>query len=139
MALNEFSNMPPERRAELGRKGGLKSAEVRKRKKETKEIIDIFLKMPLKNGKVADIDAIKNFMAIKGKNISVQQAIVLQLVQKALKGDLKAIEMLLALNGDKPIDKVQLEATVKNPMSELSAEELRQIIAMGEGKSADEV
>ena len=93
----------------------------------------------LKGGKVADVEAIKNFMALKGKNITVQQAIALQLMQKALKGDLKAIEMVFAMTGDKPADKVQVEAKIRNPMAGLSTEELRQIIAIGEGKNADEL
>lgn len=138
MAKN-FNDYTPEQRAEMGRLGGIKSGETKRRKKETKDIIDIFLSMPLKGGKVADVEAIKNFMALKGKNITVQQAIALQLMQKALKGDLKAIEMVFAMTGDKPADKVRVEAKIRNPMAGLSTEELRQIIAIGEGKNADEL
>lgn len=109
MALNEFSRMTPEQRAEAGRKGGLASGETRRRKKEAKNVIEVFLTMPLKKGKVADIEAIKNFMELKGKNITVEEAMHLQLVQKALKGDLKAIEMVLGISGDKPADKLEVK------------------------------
>lgn len=111
---------------ENGRKGGIKAAEKRKEKKAARDIILTFLSMPLKGGKVADVENIKNFMELKGKNISVEEAMHLQLVQKALKGDLRALEMVLSLMGEKPAEKVQVESV--NPMSELTTEELRALI-----------
>ena len=82
-----FSQMTPEQRAECGRRGGIASGEAKRRKKEAKNVIETFLTMPLKKGKVADVQAIKNFMELKGKNITVEEAMHLQLMQKALKGD----------------------------------------------------
>lgn len=108
---NTFSNMTPEQRAECGRRGGIKSGESKRRKKEAKSVIEAFLTMPLKKGKVADVETIKNFMELKGKNITVNEAMHLQLVQKALKGDLNAISMILALVGEKPADKVEVKDT----------------------------
>lgn len=133
MALNTFSQMTPEERAEMGRRGGIASGEAKRRKKEAKAIIEVFLTMPLKKGKVADIEAIKNFMDIKGKNITVDEAMHLQLVQKALKGDLNAISMILALCGEKPAEKVQMDAKVtQNPLQGLTTEELRKLIENNE-------
>lgn len=132
MALNEFERMTPEERAEMGRKGGIASGEARRRKREAKNIVEVFLTMPIKKGKLADIEGIKNFMELKGKNITVDEAMHLQLVQRALKGDLKAIEMVLNLCGEKPAEKVQIDANVKNPMSELTVEELRKLANMNE-------
>lgn len=130
MALKQFSEMTPEERAEWGRKGGIASGEAKRRKKEARAIVEVFLTMPIKKGKLADIEGIKNFMELKGKNITVDEAMHLQLVQRALKGDLKAIEMVLNLCGEKPADKVQIDANVKNPMSDLTTEELRKLIDM---------
>lgn len=104
-----FSKMTPEQRAECGRRGGIASGEAKRRKKQAKNVMEVFLTMPLKKGKVADIEAIKNFMELKGKNITVEEAMHLQLMQKALKGDLNAINMVLALVGDKPADKVEVK------------------------------
>lgn len=104
-----FSKMTPEQRAECGRRGGIASGEAKRRKKQAKNVMEVFLTMPLKKGKVADIEAIKNFMELKGKNITVEEAMHLQLMQKALKGDLNAISMVLALVGDKPADKVEVK------------------------------
>ena len=111
-----------------GQKGGIASGQARRRKREAKEIIEIFLTMPLKKGKIADIDGIKNFMDMKGKNITVEEAIHLQLVQKALKGDLNAYDRALSIIGEKPAEKVQVEANV-NPLADLTTDELRKLIA----------
>lgn len=132
MALNEFERMTPEERAEMGRKGGIASGEARRRKREAKNIVEVFLTMPIKKGKLADIEGIKNFMELKGKNITVDEAMHLQLVQRALKGDLKAIEMVLNLCGEKPAEKVQIDANVKNPLADLTVEELRKLANMNE-------
>lgn len=132
MALNEFERMTPEERAEMGRKGGIASGEARRRKREAKNIVEVFLTMPIKKGKLTDIEGIKNFMELKGKNITVDEAMHLQLVQRALKGDLKAIEMVLNLCGEKPAEKVQIDANVKNPLADLTVEELRKLANMNE-------
>ena len=126
---NNFSNMTPEQRAECGRRGGIASGEAKRRKKQAKTVMEVFLTMPLKKGKVADIEAIKSFMDLKGKNITVEEAMHLQLMQKALKGDLNAINMVLALVGEKPSEKVNIDAKVtKNPLEDLSSDELRELI-----------
>lgn len=136
MTPNTFSKMTPEQRAEAGRKGGIASGEAKRRKKEAKAIIEVFLTMPLKRGKVANIEAIKNFMDIKGKNITVDEAMHLQLVQKALKGDLNAISMILGLCGEKPAEKVKMDANVtQNPLQDLTTEELRKLIESNESNT----
>lgn len=109
MAKGEFSRMTPEQRAELGRQGGIRSGEVKRQKKALKETLDVLLSMPMKNGKYADIEAIKNFAALKGKNISVQEAMVIAMLQRAMKGDVKAAEWIRDTAGQKPTDKVQTE------------------------------
>ena len=94
-----------------------------------KLVIEAFAAMPMKKGKVADIDQIKNFMEMNGKNITGIEALGLQLFQKALHGDLNAVGMVLALLGEKPSENVNIDAKVtKNPLEELSASELRKLI-----------
>lgn len=132
MTPNTFSKMTPEQRAEVGRKGGIASGEAKRRKKEARAIIEVFLTMPMKKGKTADIESIKNFMDLKGKNITVDEAMHLQLVQRALKGDLNAISMILGLCGEKPAEKVQMDAKVTNSLQELTTEELRKLIESNE-------
>ena len=123
-----FSKMTPEQRAECGRKG----AEVTKRKvrerKAMKETLEILLNMPMKKGKVYTAEEIKSFADLKGKNITIDQAMSVCLIQKALKGDLSAIAMVRDTIGEKPVENVKVDANVtKNPFDELTADELRKM------------
>ena len=105
-----FSKMTPEQRAENGRKGALKAIETKRKRKAMKETLEVLLDMPMKRGKVYTAEEIKSFADLKGKNITIDQAMMICLVQKALKGDLSAIAMVRDTIGEKPAEKV--EATV---------------------------
>lgn len=106
---NSFARMTPEQRAENGRKGGLAKGEATRRRKEMRETLDILLNMPMKKGKVYTAEDIKCFADLKGKNITIDQAMMICLVQKALKGDLNAIAMIRDTVGEKPSDKVEVK------------------------------
>lgn len=92
----------------IAKKGGIASGKARREKKLMRETLDILLSMPLKNGKLADVDDIRSFAAIKGKNISVQEAILIAQVQKAMKGDTKAAEYVRDTIGQKPVDSLNM-------------------------------
>ena len=109
MARNEFDKMSPEERRECGRRGGIASGEAKRAKKAMKERLEIILDMPLKSGKGADIEAIKNFAALKGKNITVQDAMMIAQIQKALKGDTTAAAFVRDTAGQNPTQKVEAE------------------------------
>ena len=109
MGTNEFAKMTPEQRREYGRKGGLTKGENYKRRRELKETLNVLLDMPVNDGKKNDIDKIKAFANLKGKNITVDQAMMVTLVQKALKGDLNAIAMIRDTIGEKPSEKVEVK------------------------------
>ena len=93
MAKSEFANMTPEERRENGRKGGLASVKARREKKAMKDNLASLLSMSLKSGKIADVDTIKNFAALNGKNVTVQDAILIKQVQKALSSNTPIISM----------------------------------------------
>ena len=95
-----------------GAKGGVASGKARREKKAFKETLEILLSMPMKNGDGISVDDIQNFASIKGQNISVQEAILIAQVQKAMKGDTKAAEYLRDTAGQKPSDKVKLESDI---------------------------
>ena len=106
---NSFERMTPEQRAEIGRKGGEKSQENRRKRKEMKETLDILLNMPMRKGKVYTAEDIKSFADLKGKNITIDQALMVCLIQKALRGDLNAISMVRDTVGEKPTEKVEVK------------------------------
>lgn len=108
---NAFARMTPEQRAEYGRKGAEKANETKRKRKEMRETLDILLNMPLKKGKVYSAEEIKSFADLKGKNITIDQAMMVCLVQKALKGDLNAITMVRDTVGEKPTEKMEIKDT----------------------------
>ena len=91
------------------KKGGKASGKARRDKREQKQIILEVLSMPLEEGSV---EKITSLAAAEGANLSINQAIVIQQVKKALNGDTKAAEYLRDTAGQKPSDKVQLDAGV---------------------------
>lgn len=109
MGANEFAKMTPEQRREYGRKGGLAKGENYKRRKELKETLNVLLDMPLKTGRTTTVEKVQAFANLKGKNITVDQAMMVCLIQKALKGDLNAIAMVRDTIGEKPSDKVEVK------------------------------
>ena len=134
---NEQNLIPMNKRTEseqrvICSKGGVASGETRRRKRDAKEIMEILLSMQIKDGKSSDIAGIRNFMDMHGKNITVEEAMHLKVVQKALKGDLNAYDRALAIVGEKPAEKVKVDANV-NPMAELTTEELRKLISQHGG------
>lgn len=109
--LKSFDNMDKEEHLKIASKGGVNSGIARRRKKEVKKILEAFLELPLKKGKLYDVDDVKSFMALKGKNITVNEAIQVTVIQKALKGDLSAINMINELMGEKPANKLEVKDT----------------------------
>lgn len=91
-----------------GRAGGIASGKARREKKAMRETLDILLSMPMKDGTSADVESIQSFAAIKGKNINVQEAILIAQVQKAMKGDTKAAEYVRDTIGQKPGENVEM-------------------------------
>lgn len=92
-----------------GSMGGIASGKARRERKAMKETLETLLSMPLKNGQEADLDEIQSLAATKGKNISVQEAIMLAQIQKAMKGDTKAAEYVRDTIGQKPDNKMNID------------------------------
>ena len=89
-----------EKAVESGRKGGIKSGEAKRKKKTMKEALEMFLEMNLDTSKVMTAEDRKKFGY--DEEISVNDAIMYKAIQKARKGDLKAIEFVRDSIGQKP-------------------------------------
>lgn len=134
MARNEFLNMTPEERRENGRKGGIASGEAKRAKKAMRERLEILLELPMKAGKGADIESIKNFAALKGKNITVQDAMMIAQIQKALKGDTNAAIFVRDTAGFRPNEKT--DADIEEQLARI--EKLKAETARIKGESPDD-
>ena len=122
------SERTKEEQKAIARKGGIASGKARREKKLMRETLDIILSMPMKNGKNADVESIRSFAALKGKNISVQEAILIAQVQKAMKGDTKAAEYVRDTIGQKPVENVVMGGEVNNPFAGLTTDELKKMV-----------
>lgn len=107
-----FSEMTKEELSAAGKKGAAASIETKRKKKAMKETLEILLGMPLKDKKCYEVEEIKNFAALKGKNIDVQTAIVIKQVQRALAGDLPSAEFVRDTSGQKPKDDLNISGSL---------------------------
>lgn len=84
MPRKKLEALSSEEARERGRKGGIKSGEVRKARKTLKKELELLL-----------------------SNGDTQKKISVALIDKAIKGDTKAFEIIRDTIGEKPVDKVQ--------------------------------
>lgn len=112
----------------LAEKGGIASGKARRERKAMKDTLASLLSMPLKDDSVTDIEGIQSLASLNGKNITVQEAIMLAQIKKAVKGDTKAAEYIRDTSGNKLKDALELSGGVNNPFAGLSTEELKRLI-----------
>lgn len=96
-----------------GSKGGIASGKARREKKMFRETLESLLNMSMNKGESVDIDKIQNFASLNGQNISVQEAILIGQIHKAMTGDTKAAEYVRDTIGQKPTDKVELDTDME--------------------------
>lgn len=106
--------MPPLKKGdprtyEVSRKGVLANEERRKKRKTMKEDFDILLKLTLKKGDIFFAEDVLSLEEAQDKNISVQQAMDIAMVQRALMGDVNAYTVIRDTLGEKPSDKVEID------------------------------
>lgn len=108
-----FGEMTPEELREVSRRGGKASVKARRerreRQKDMRHIFTDLLTMTIKSGKVYDTGEIDNFSKLKGKNITVNEAICVRQIQKALIGDAKAFEFIRDIMGEKPVENINFK------------------------------
>lgn len=100
-------------------KGGKASGKKRREKKLIRESFEAILSMPLKDGKKTDVEDIQNYAAMKGKNITVQDAINIAVMQKALKGDVRAAEYIRDTVGQKPVEKIEHSGEMSSKLADI--------------------
>jgi hypothetical protein len=99
---------------EVGSKGGKASAASKRRKKEFRDVFQALL-----DG--------RDIKGPEGKKITGTEALAMKVFQQALKGDLRAFEIIRDTVGQKPVDKVEVSAidqSVKDDVDRLISEAL---------------
>lgn len=111
MSRKQDENLKPIKKGELSReeakrrgaKGGVASGVARREKKTMAQTLELFLSMPLKDGDLADINSLKSLANAEGKNISVQEGIILRQALLALKGDPRSAAFIRDLMKDSEV------------------------------------
>lgn len=87
---------------EKGRKGGIASGRKRAERKAIAETLDILLRLPMQNGKSKSLERVKALdkESIGKANAPTGELLALAMLQKALKGDTKAMRMIMELLGE---------------------------------------
>ena len=99
--LVSLADRTTEEQQKIATKGGIASGKARREKKAMRETLEVLLSMPLKDGSVEELEAIQSIASLKGKNITVQEAIMFAQIKKALKGNTKAAEYIRDTSGNK--------------------------------------
>ena len=118
MALNPQNLIPQSERTkdeqrEIARQGGIASGKARREKKKAQETARAILDTPLKAGEFLTADEIASLEDVKGANITVRDAALYAQAKKALGGDTKAFELLIALTGEKPAEQLEINADIE--------------------------
>ena len=107
--LIPFTKLTKTEQRKIAKNGGIASGQARKAKKGMQNIAKWLLEMPLNDGQTAE--DIKCFAELAGKNITVEQAIMIKQLQKALKGDLQSATFVRDTSGQKPVEVQQVIET----------------------------
>lgn len=112
--LKPNSERTPKERQELAQKAGIKSGEARRAKKTMKQMLDYLLEKEIENK--------------KGEKAITQEAISIALIQQALKGNVKAFEVIRDTIGEKPKEKQDVTLNSKGITIQVASEEDKQAI-----------
>lgn len=93
-----------EQAREYGRRGGLASAKKAKQRKAFKESLEMLLQMKAPEIAVAQIK--KQLPKLKEKDLNCQNALLIGMMLAAIKGNVKAAEMIRDTIGEKPKEQV---------------------------------
>lgn len=101
--------------SEQAREMGIKSGEARRAKKSMQESAKAMLQLALYSGQnIKTVDDVLALGELKGQNVTVGDAILIQQIQKALKGDNNSATFVMAQAGEKPAEKVEVGMSIED-------------------------
>lgn len=112
------SKRTKEEQREIQRKGGIASGEARRRKKSIKETLDILLECRPSE---------KDLKLMQAQGVDVEddatyrQAIAFSIVNRAMKGNTRAFELIRDTVGEMPVQKVQIAEVDEDTVAEVEA------------------
>ena len=90
------------------KKGGIKSGEARRKKRDMQETMKLLLSMSIKDGDCPDIEEIQSLAKLNGLNVDAETAVLMGQLNRAIKKqDTRAAEFVRDTSGQKPTDRVE--------------------------------
>ena len=106
---------------EEAKRGGIASGEARRRKKSLKETLDILLEYrPTEK----ELDFLREHGIDVDDDATYRTAVAFSMINKAVKGNTRAFEMLRDTIGEKPVDKIQIAEVDEETVAEVEREVL---------------
>ncbi len=102
---NGFDEITAEKQRKIASMGGKRSGEVRAAKRDLRKALEALLE--------------KEFKGKDGITLSGAEAIALKQMEKALKGDTKAFEVVRDTAGQKPVEKVMIAEVDQDVINEV--------------------
>lgn len=93
-------------------KGVETKARQKKERQLFKQTINDLLSKSIRKGELVIADDVLSMAELDGKNLDVQTAILIAVVQRAMMGDMTAVQFLRDTVGEKPSDKVELDSSI---------------------------
>lgn len=106
-----------------GRAGGIASARARQERRTLKETLEYLLKMPVDSGPSYSVTGADSLRDAKLKNAPSGEVIGIALMGKALKGDLRAIEMIQEITGERNVTTVSPLEALASKLEEYAEED----------------
>ena len=112
---NNLKPLSTEKAREIGKKGGKKSVENKRKRKALKEQMELLLTLPL-----TDERAKKQFesMGIDADNMDNQMAMVVKTYAQALKGNINAVNTIREIIGERVVE-VNVNNNIDDKVKEL--------------------
>lgn len=112
--LKPFNTLTVEEQRKITSKGGKASVKARREKKLMREQMEMLLSLPLKN---EQLKAKIQDMGIDSKDVDNQMALIISIWNKALKGDMSAVNQIREIIGEKVIE-VNVNQNIDNNVKE---------------------
>ena len=113
--IDNLKPLSTERAREIGSKGGKRSVEVKRQRKAMREQMEMLLTLPLKDQKI--INKFKQ-IGIDTNDMNNQMALIMATYQKALRGDMQAMNVIRELVGER-VQEFKVSASIDDKVQEL--------------------
>lgn len=127
----------PERDRAIQSKGGKATAEVHRKKRALKEILDAMLALPATVDILTDTELTEyaqEAAQAAGEKLTAYDAIAIAQIFKAARGDVDAARWVRDSAGDKPVEKAQVVADVVTPADAEIAKRVAERLEKAKGR-----